>query len=362
MSVLKGLANAVLGFLLFLSLSIFGMAFLLNSTLLNADFVTDQIDKIEVAELAREFTGDRTEEISREIPFIDVEEIINDIITEYEPWLKEQVNTAIRTGYAYFKGETDLLVISVPLGELKEDLKESLWTSVKDNLKLEFSNLPEDILQPFLDEYYDDFAEQTLSEYLPGDIANLPEDELRPYLEQYLQEFTGEIPLEILSSSISTLIDDLLRQNFDEFYDEFTSEIPSVITTDDIPDDIQEHLVTARKYMGWVQTGYYALIGFMVLLALGIILVNRSIKDATRSLGISLLIYGALQFGGTLVAKTFLPKIELPLDIPVAFETWLTGLYTDLLAPMQTLGLGILISGVILIVVSIVYRPRKTSD
>ncbi|MFC1974661.1 hypothetical protein ACFLVA_01450 [Chloroflexota bacterium] len=54
MKFLKGLALALLGFLLFLSLSIFGFAFQLNDTVLKPDFVVTELDKLDVSLLAKE--------------------------------------------------------------------------------------------------------------------------------------------------------------------------------------------------------------------------------------------------------------------------------------------------------------------
>ena len=45
-------------------------------------------------------------------------------------------------------------------------------------------------------------------------------------------------------------------------------------------------------------------------------------------------------------------------EIPASLQTWISGLATDLLAPLQTFSLGLLIAGVVLIVVSIVYKSR----
>ena len=58
--------------------------------------------------------------------------------------------------------------------------------------------------------------------------------------------------------------------------------------------EAEEPLEQAREYVGWFQLGYKILIGFMVLLIAGIILIHRQVKGATRGLGITFLIYGAI--------------------------------------------------------------------
>ena len=54
MKVLKGILVVILSLLLFISLVIFGIAFLLNSTLLNPDFVSSQVEKTDVSALVTE--------------------------------------------------------------------------------------------------------------------------------------------------------------------------------------------------------------------------------------------------------------------------------------------------------------------
>ncbi len=69
MKFLKGLALTLLSFLLFLSLSIFSLAFLLNSTVLNAGFITSELDRLEVSPLVAEIISEQmpAEELPEEL-------------------------------------------------------------------------------------------------------------------------------------------------------------------------------------------------------------------------------------------------------------------------------------------------------
>ena len=49
MKFLKGLAFFLLTFLLSLSLSVFGLVFMVNSTILNPDFITSELDRLDVS-------------------------------------------------------------------------------------------------------------------------------------------------------------------------------------------------------------------------------------------------------------------------------------------------------------------------
>ena len=62
MKLLKGLAIGLLSFLLFLSLTIFGILFLLNQTILNPGFVAAEINKLDVPLLAEELLSEQIPE------------------------------------------------------------------------------------------------------------------------------------------------------------------------------------------------------------------------------------------------------------------------------------------------------------
>ena len=362
MKILKGFGLSILSFLLFLSLSVFGMAFMLNSTLLNPDFVVAEVDKIDVSTLVRELAE---EQISEQLPeeALFLKEAIYDVIDDQEPWLKEQLNTAIYSGYDFFLGKSERLNISISLEPLKESLKESLWQTFSDYLSSDPSALPEDLIKPFLDQYLQEFATQIPKEYLPPELANLPEDQLKMYLNQHFQELMEQIPMEQLLQELAPALEEQLKPYFDQYYQEFAAQIPSELAVDEssIPPEAMEQILMIRQVIGYFQTGYIYLIGFMVLLVLGIILIHRNVRGATRGLGITCLIYGALEFAGVYFARNYIPT-SLPLDIPSPLQVWTMGLISDLLAPLQTFSLGVLIAGVVLLVVSFVYKPRLAED
>ncbi len=299
MKFLKGLAISLLTFLLFLSLGVFGTVYMLNNTLLNPDFVSAQIDKIPVSSLIREVTEEQIgEQVPEEARFL--EEAMYNAIAENEPWLKEQVNAGIYSFYDFLLGKSERLSMIISLEPLKEGLRDSLWQAFMQDLPPELSAAPPAMVEQYFDEYY--------------------------------RQFSAQIPSEI---------------RFDE---------------SSIPPEVMALLVQAKQYIGYVQTYYYPLIGFMVLLVVLIILLHRNIKDATRGLGITVLIYGILGFAGVFATKNFLPT-NLPLpDIPPSLQSWLTGFITDFVAPMQTFSIGLMAAGAALIIVSIVYPRLRPAE
>jgi len=297
MKFLKGLALSLLSFLLFLSLTIFGFAFMLSNTLLNPDFVIAELDKLDVTSLVRDiFSEQAAGQVPSEAEFIT--EVLDETITELDPWIKEQSRNAIYSSYDYFLGKSQSLNLVISLEPVKEKLRDNLW--------------------------------EAFQESPPPELALLPQ----AMVEEY----------------------------FDQFYQQFSQEIPSTfeLTQDSLSPEVLAQLEQVRQAISYTQLGYNVLIGFMLLLILSIILLHRQVKGATRQLGTIFLTYGAFEYAGILVTKYFAERELARLPAPSQLQAWLPELVGDFLAPLEMFSLGLLIGGVVLIIVSFVY-PRLRS-
>ncbi len=294
MKFLKGLALALLSFLLFLSLSVFGLALTINYTILNPDFVISEINKLDIASLAGELIG---EQIPQEGEFMA--EAIDDAIADLEPWIKEQADTVIHSGYDYLLGRSQSLNLVIPLEPLKESLKES--------------------------------TRDAFFQSLPPEAKGLPPAELERYFDEYYQDFTKDIPstFELNESSLSP--------------------------------EVMAQVEQAKQAVGYFQLGFKALIGFMLFLTLCIILINRQVKSTTRGLGITFLTYGAFEYAGIFAIKHLAASQLAQLELPSSLQTWLPQFLADFLVPLQMFSLGLLIAGVILIIISIAYKSPEPS-
>lgn len=300
MKFLKGLALSVMSFLLFLSLSLFGLAFALNSTLLKADFVAGEVDKLDVAGLAKDIIE---QQVQFPAEWQAVKPAIYTIIAAEEPWLKQQARAAINSGYDYFLSKSDHLRLSIPLEELK--------TRIKDKVK------------PVLKQFF--------LQSLPAQLAGATQAQIDQYYEQY----------------------------FNQYWQQFDSQIPSNLDISEsmLPPDTLRQLGEVRQYISYYQLGYKLLIAFMLLLVMGIVLINPHLKGATRELGTVLLSYGAFEYAGIFLAKYFLPGfLSAPAGIPPTLWTWLNGLINDVMSPLGVFSLGCVAGGVVLLVVSFVVK------
>jgi len=301
MKFLKGLVLSLLSFLLFLSLSIFGFAFILNNTVLNPDFVISELDKLDVTSLARDLVS---EQIVTQIPpgLEFMAEVIDDTITDLDPWIREELSNAIYSGYDYFLGKSQSLSLVISLEPVKEKLRDNAW--------------------------------EALLKSPPPELAMVPKTMWEQYFNQFYEEFAGQIPSSFEFNESS------------------------------FPPEVMAPLEQIRQAISYAQQGYNVLIGFILLLILGIILINHQVRGATRELGTIFLTYGAFQYAGIFVAKHFAVPQLVQLPIPSQLQAWLPQLLADLLAPLEMFSLGLLIGGVVLLIVSFVYpriRPSQPS-
>jgi len=221
-------------------------------------------------------------------------EALDDTITELEPWIKEQASTITYSSYDYLLGKSQSLSVAISLEPMKETLR--------------------------------DKVHEALFQSLPPELQGLPQAEI----EQY----------------------------FNEFYQDFAKEIPSTFEFDErlLGPEVMATLEQVRQGIGYFQIGYKALIGFTLLLIVGIILINRQVKGATRGIGTTFLTYGAIEYAGIYATKYFATTQFPQLEIPSSLQAWVPQLLNDFLAPLEMFSLGLLIGGVALIIVSFVYR------
>jgi len=290
MNLLKGLALGILSFLLVLSLSIFGIAFLVNQTILNPGFVSSELNKLDVPQLAEEL-------LSEQIPEEElVAEVLNDTVTDLESWIQEQVTDGVYASYDYLSGRSETLSVVIPLEPVKESLKDNLGEAILESLPPELAGASPTQIELFLNELYND-------------------------------------------------IDELVPETFE-------------INEDSLGAELSAQLERAREYIGYFQVGYNFLIGFMLLLILGIVVIDRQVRSATRRLGTIFLPEGVLLLVGFFVAKYFAQREILPLGVIPYLEEWLPQLVSDLVAPLLMLSIGLIIGGAALLTISFVYKRQ----
>jgi len=294
---MKGFAIGLLNFILFLCLCVLGVAVMLNLTILNPDFVVRQLDKIDTTSLIKEqLEAQFTPQIPPEFQSMAVT-VIDDIVDEFEPMIKEQASAAIYPVYDYFLGKSEHITVVIDIGPIKEHLH--------DTLKEAFLESP------------------------PPQLASLPREQL--------------------------------EQGFEQFYQGFAREIPSTFEADEsmLPSEVRDIADQIRQYIGYYQIGWKALAGLAGLLVLLIIVIAREVRLATRGLGITFMVVGAIGLAAFFLAGGFILPMLPPFGIPTQLQSVIPTLLTDILNPMKWYSIGLLAGGVILLVVSFVHKPRE---
>ena len=165
MKVLKGFALTILSLLLGLSLSIFSLLFMLNSTILNPNFITRELDRIDVSTIVEETLSEQAS--GEEFPEEFRTALVN-TIAKFEPIVKEQIGAAINPVYDYLLGRSESIDLA---------------------LTLKNTFLSPDFIAPLVGEFLDEqFAEQ-----IPPDMQ---------FLTEYLNEaiFPPEMPAQLASA------------------------------------------------------------------------------------------------------------------------------------------------------------------
>jgi len=294
MGLAKRAAIGFLGFLLFLSLSVLGLAFAMNRTVLNPDFVISHIDRLDVPSLAE---GMLIEQIPEEVGFMA--EYLDDAVTDLEPWINEQVRTAVYASYYYLLGKSRSLSLVINMEPMKQSLRDGLW--------------------------------QTLVASPPPELQGVPPA--------------------------------LVEQYFNEFYHEFSEQIPPTIEINEsvIGPEVMGTLEQVRHYIGYLQIAYRAAIGATIAIIVGIVFLYRQVRGATRSIGIPCLSCGISTYVGTVIIKHFVVTQIALVGLPAQLQAWLPQFLNDALAPLQMFGIGLMVAGTTLLIVSVVYKRRSSA-
>jgi hypothetical protein len=128
---------------------------------------------------------------------------------------------------------------------------------------------------------------------------------------------------------------------------------------------VMSQLDQVKKIVGYIETIYKYLIAAAILLVVLIALAHWwQPKPITRSLGITFVLVGVVCILGPLLNNLIVQILSQAVGSSGALsglQPKLPQLATDLTAPVRTYGIRFLISGIALIVISVLYRsPQKT--
>jgi len=123
--------------------------------------------------------------------------------------------------------------------------------------------------------------------------------------------------------------------------------------------ETMDMLEEARRYIGYEQLAYRISIGAMIGIIVGLVFLHRRVKGAARSIGIPCLSCGIPAFVGTLFAAGFATVLLAQLPPSPQLQGWLMQSINDLLAPLRMYSIGLMATGIALLVLSFVYKERR---
>lgn len=359
---------------------------MLNSTVLNADFVVSETNKVDISALANDYIN---EVPPNQLP-AEAKTSLSQAVTKLEPKIKQQIGAAIYPTYDYVLGRSQNIELALVLNNsiLNSDFLASLVNEldiaswVKQFVATQFnvpSGLPvsKDTVMQYINQAIVKSEPQIKQQinaaipptvdYLLGKSQSLNATiSLQPIIDN-LKDIVKKDPQ--LSAIPPALIDQLFNQLLVQL------GIPSTIGIDKILGDLSEvrtqvssgltsakqALDQARGYLRYFDIAFWGLIGLTILLIVGIILINRQVKASTRGIGIIFLIYGILEFGGIYLAKYLIQPQLAQLNAPANLQALIPQFLDDIVRPLQIFSLTILIVGIVLIIISHVYKRRQTT-
>jgi len=290
---LKIAGLVILGFILFISLIVFGLAFSLNRTALNPDFVTAEGDRLEIAPLASETVSQALQvELSEEAL-----DSLTETITTLEPRLMDELDTIVYSVYEYLHGEredpelanllgltllsSDLIVAVIDamdapqlarifLGEFEEEiaqefpLPEEAFPHLVDGIEELLTDL-----EPWIKEQVE-YAAGPIADYLAGEVESFSVTISLEPLRDGLRGVLLEVFLDFPPDELEGLPPEELEQAFDAFWAEFAEEmLPTPFQIDETVIGGDAHVQIAsftstaetvlsqvREYVGYVRLAY----------------------------------------------------------------------------------------------------------
>jgi hypothetical protein len=387
--------------ILFISLTVFGLAFWLDRTVLNPDFVTAEGEKLEMASIAGEAMR---QEFNAGLSEGDIGSLV-DTITTLEPHLKAELNTIVYSVYEYLHGERENLELTNLLGltllssdfiiavidtmdgpemasilrdEIEDEItqKFSFPKEASSRLVADLGELLED-LKPWAKEQVE-YIDGPISDYLEGETESFSVTiSLEPLRDGFRGVLLG-VFLDFPPDALGGLSPQELEQAFDIIWAEFADEmLPATFEIDETmfgkygplqiasaASGAETALGQVREYVGRVRLAYILSIVVSALLIVGIVLIYRNVKGSTRTLGIVFLTSGLVLLVLALIGKNVGNEqmLQALVGTPQQLQVWAAQVLVDLLGPLQWLGVGFMVGGVGSLVASFVYKPSEIID
>ena len=302
----------------------------LRSTVLGHDFMTAMINALDIQSITADMVGEELNTQLAEgitLSSSDVDQIVNAL----EPAVKQGLSGSADALADYLVGIRPGFSATVSL--------QSALPTVKTVVK-----------QAFLRQ-------------LPPDLAGATPEEIDQAFETYWATAQGEFPSSFVidSSIIGTDAPQAISDMVSSMQDSLREARDSI---DQANADMAESLGQVREPVRIAQLAFWGLALLILIIIGGVVLIQRSVRGATRDLGITFTTYGVIFFTGTLIGRMIVGKPDFIEriaggDMPETALDVVAPIILKLTEPLFVFTLACLLIGIALLVVSFVYPRRQ---
>jgi hypothetical protein len=299
----------------------------LRGTLASSDFVLALLEELDMPALVSEMLR---EELLGQIPegMESLADVFDEVLADLEPTVKQTMADAADPMLDYVFGLRETLVVTIPLDTVKDDLAAALRQAIADNP--------------------------------PPQLLEMPAEQRDRLIEQFIAAVMTAVP-PTYDVDVAAPASEVRSQVLSALEDAEAALTEARLSIAEAIDSAEAGLGEARRYFGYFQGAYAGLIALVVVLALAIVAIYHRVKGATRHLGALFLVYGIVAWLSIFLARSLASTNIAAADVPVPLRGFLLQMLTDVTAPVQTLGMGFVVGGLVLIAVSIIY-PRLRSE
>ncbi|MDO9334457.1 MAG: hypothetical protein Q7T57_08055 [Dehalococcoidales bacterium] len=297
---------------------------------LNKEFMTEMIDAIDIKTITKDMIGDQLDmELPQGIKLSSGE--VDQIIVAIEPALKIGMTSAAEPIADYLLGIRSSFSVTISL--------DTAMTSAKSVVK-----------QAFLRQ-------------LPPELAGATPAQIDQAFDVYWPTARSNMPTSFVLDS--STFGESVSESFTKMLDNAQEGLAEMRNSiDEASISLKEALDEVKPYIRIFQMAYWGLIILILLVIGGIILIHRSVRGATRDLGINFVLYGAIGLVVVLIIKSIVGSPEfiqnfIKGDVPDYALNIISPVIQRLTQPLFTFTLACTIIGVALLVVSFVYPKRE---
>lgn len=203
-------------------------------------------------------------------------------------------------------------------------------------------------------------------------------DSLLPYLKSETEKLTLNIPLaepktrmkerlaQIIKTSPPAVLIGQPQDRVDTYIKEFVSQLdrfmPDTYNVEErIGEDVKSDLNSIRIIINKFYLGSTLLIVLAFVFAAFVALILRKLKPVFGSVGVSVLVAGALCFISYQVVSSLLNSASMDIQLPVGFKPEMViNVIKDGIHPLNTGGILLLIIGGLLIIASFFLRTKES--